>query len=45
MSQPNEGNASTPARRDPRTDDLKDWAAIGMIIVASSFLLWAPLFI
>jgi hypothetical protein len=32
-------------RRDPRSDDLKDWVAIGMIIVASSLLLWAPLFI
>ncbi len=35
----------TPVRRDPRTDDLKDWVAIGMIIVASSLLLWTPLFI
>ena len=29
----------------PRSDDLKDWVAIGMIIVASSLLLWVPLFI
>lgn len=36
-------------RREPATvpntapDDLKDWAAIGMIVVASSLLVWAPI--
>jgi len=30
------------AKHDER-DDLTDWAAIGMIVIASSLLLWAPL--
>jgi hypothetical protein len=29
--------------RDDAPDDLTDWAAIGMIVVASSFLVWVPL--
>ena len=45
MSQQNESNVPAPLRRDPHNDDRKDWVAIGMIIVASSLLLWAPLFI
>jgi hypothetical protein len=28
-----------------RRNDLRDWLAIGMIVAASSFLLWAPLLI
>jgi hypothetical protein len=35
--------ASQPSQQ--RRDDLKDWLAIGMIVAASSFLVWAPLLI
>jgi hypothetical protein len=35
---------SVPSQQ-PGTDDLKDWAIIGSIIVSSSLLVWGPLFI
>ena len=44
MGQRSKTGAST-SDGDPQADDLRDWVAIGMIIVASSFLLWAPLLI
>jgi hypothetical protein len=29
----------------PGTDDLKDWATIGLIVVSSSLLVWGPFLI
>jgi hypothetical protein len=47
--EPSERSMSRKQRRKPRiesadppADDLKDWAAIGMIVIASSFLVWVP---
>lgn len=39
-------NKSRPSPQ-PMTspDDLKDWATIGLIVVSSSLLVWAPLLI
>jgi hypothetical protein len=31
-----------PPRGDPRADDRRDWIAIGVIVAASSLLLWVP---
>ena len=33
---------TVPDEEQPAPDDLRDWAAIGMIVVASSLLLWTP---
>ncbi|MGE0853342.1 MAG: hypothetical protein AB7O44_27645 [Hyphomicrobiaceae bacterium] len=42
MSSKRKGRRSTRASPDA-PNDLTDWAAIGMIVVASSLLVWAPL--
>ncbi len=41
------GHAKTKAPEPPQQsrNDLKDWLAIGMIVAASSLLVWAPLLI
>ncbi len=42
------GHAKTKAPEPPpqqSRNDLKDWLAIGMIVAASSLLVWAPLLI
>jgi hypothetical protein len=31
--------------RQPMHNDLRDWAAIGLIVVSSSLLVWGPLII
>ena len=31
--------------RPPMPDDLKDWAAIALIVISSSLLVWGPLLI
>jgi hypothetical protein len=40
-----DAKSQEPEPPQPPRNDLKDWMAIGMIVAASSFLLWAPLLV
>jgi hypothetical protein len=42
MSDKRNKRVSSP---QPATDDLKDWATIGLIVVSSSLLVWGPFLI
>jgi hypothetical protein len=44
MSRRRQRREVAPAQEDV-PNDLRDWVAIGMIVVASALLMWVPVFV